>query len=86
MTQQQKALVEMLSKHPILEARIMEICDIVKNDSGRFITVDETEAFLREQVRNLGQEVMGEWAIDQSEKLAEEVAKHKGTTKHSKKN
>ncbi len=59
MTQQQNALFETLAKHPKLEVRIFEICNIVKNDSGRFITVDETEEFLQQQVRNLGQEVMG---------------------------
>ena len=85
MTQQQRELIEKLSKRPDIEARIMELVRVVGESSGTFSSPDEVEGFLIREIDKLGHELIKSWAIDQEKVLTAEVANNKGTIKHSKK-
>ncbi len=85
MTKQQEALLEMFSQHPDIEARVVRLFGLVKNNSGEFNTADAAEEFLIEEINKLGREILHGWATDQVETLISEVADKKGTIKHSKK-
>lgn len=85
MTNQQKVILETLSKHPELEARIVELFKVVGDSSSDFHSPDAAEEFLIREIGKLGQELLQGWAADQEGVLAAGVADKKRTTKHGKK-
>lgn len=85
MTEQQKAIVAILSKHPALEKRIAEMIEIVDVKPGEYKTADEAEEFVIREVKQLGQELVQEWATGQQDTVAAEVIRHEGAIKHEKK-
>lgn len=54
--------VTRLVKHPQLKARFEAILDMVENTKGDLIRADEVEQRAIEQVRQLGKEVLQNWA------------------------
>jgi hypothetical protein len=62
-------LVERLAKHPELRARMEQILTIVENSQGDANTADEAEERAVEEVRKLGQEILGAWAVEKEQKL-----------------
>jgi hypothetical protein len=65
-------LVERLAKHPELRARIAQILTLVENSQGDANTADEAEQRAVEEVRKLGQEVLGAWAVAKEQQLEPE--------------
>jgi len=78
MTAQQKALIEKLSRHPHIEARIMELCNFMDISSGKDMTADAAEELVIKEIKKLGQELLQEWAASQSEKSAAEATAQQG--------
>lgn len=85
MTQQQRELIDKLSKHPDIEARIVELFRVVGATPDAFSSPDDVEGFLIREIDKLGQELIKSWATDQELALATEIARKPGTSKHSKK-
>jgi hypothetical protein len=65
-------LVERLGKYPELRERMEQILSIVENSAGEANTADEAEERAVEEVRKLGQEVLGAWAVEKEQKLEKE--------------
>jgi len=59
---QKKSLEERLKAHPDLQKRIETILDIVEDESDDVKTADEAEQRTIEELRQLGSEVMQNWA------------------------
>ena len=70
-------LVAKLGKYPELRERMEQILAIVENAQGEANTADEAEERAVEELRKLGQEVLGAWAVEKEEKLEKEYKKRK---------
>lgn len=55
-------LVSRLAQHPKLKARFEAILDVAENIHGDLIRADEAEQGAIEQVRQLGNELLHDWA------------------------
>ena len=55
-------LINRLDKHPALKARFEAILDVAENAHGDLISADEAEQRAIEQVRQLGNELLHDWA------------------------
>ncbi len=83
--QQHKEVIDMMTKHPDIGARIVELCNLIKNSSGEFTTADAAEEHLIKEIKKLGLEVLQGWATSQSDKIMVQVESNKEVVKHSKK-
>ena len=54
-----KTLAEKLAAHPELEKRVSRLIDIVEAESGHLDRADETEDRVIENLRELGNELLG---------------------------
>ncbi len=54
--------IERLEAHPTLKSRFESILDLAENTSGDVIKADEAERQAIEEVRNLGNEILEDWA------------------------
>ena len=57
-----QSMEERLREHPELRARFEQMLDLVENTEGDCVRADEAEARVLEQVRDLGQELLQDWA------------------------
>jgi hypothetical protein len=80
------ALEERLSQYPHLRDRFEAILGIVENQEGTCQTADEAERRAIAEVRQLGQEVLEDWAQNQSQAKAREYAQKEGLIRDGKKN
>lgn len=71
-TNKEDLLVERLGKYPELRERMEQILTIVENSQGDANTADEAEERAVEEVRKLGQEILGAWAVEKEEKVERE--------------
>lgn len=55
-------LVSRLAQHPKLKARFEAILDVAENTHGNLIRADEAEQGAIEPVRQLGNELLHDWA------------------------
>lgn len=56
------SLEERLREHPTLRARVEQLLELAENTTGQYVRADETELAVLGQVRQLGQEVLQDWA------------------------
>jgi hypothetical protein len=64
-----------LAQHPMLKARFEAILDIAANAQGDLIQADRAEQRTIEQMRQLGHEVLQDWAKQRIAIGAEELKK-----------
>ncbi len=63
--------LEKLAQHPKLKNRFKEMLAIATNSGDELITLaDEAELRVIGQVRQLGQELLQDWANDESKRIA----------------
>ena len=55
-------LTARLNEHPVLKARFRSILDLAENTSGDVIKADDAEKQTIEALRQLGNDVLHEWA------------------------
>jgi hypothetical protein len=79
------ALLQRMEKYPHLEARLEALLNLAENTSGEYDRADDAEGRLIIEMRNLGQEMLQEWANNQSIRKSE-VVKNQQMTRHTKKN
>jgi hypothetical protein len=85
LTPAETKLVEQLRQHPEMMARVQEIMAIARNEDGPLKTADEVEELLIEQMRQLGNETMGQWASQAEERVSRELKEQDPTVLSRKK-
>lgn len=75
-----------LEKHPLLKARVKEMLDVAENVNGQFIKADDAESAAIELVRQLGNDMLTDWAKGRAEEEAEQCKSDKTIVKQVKKN
>jgi hypothetical protein len=85
LTSAETKLVEQLRQHPEMMARLQEIMALARNEDGPLKTADEVEELLIEQMRQLGNETMGQWASQAEERVSRELKQQDPTVLSRKK-
>ena len=70
--QQDEQFLERINRHPGLRERMSSILDLVENSSGDVIKADAAEKQALEAVRQLGNEVLHDWADRRIEATSEQ--------------
>lgn len=85
-TGNQIPLEQRMAKRPQVLARFHSIADLMDQAVAAGCTADEAEARAIEQVRQLGRELLGDWAQEQQDgSLARARHQHPQAIKHIKK-
>ena len=72
-TPQETRLLEQLRQHPEITARVQNILDLARNEEGPLKTADEVEELLVQEIRQLGNVTMCQWAIRAEERVSTEL-------------
>jgi division protein CdvB (Snf7/Vps24/ESCRT-III family) len=81
-----RSLDERFQSRPHVYARLQRIADMMDQAIAEGATADEAEELAIEQIRKLGQDVMGDWAQEKHrQSLQRARADHPQATKHAKK-
>jgi len=83
-SQEERRLVERLRQRPEMLARVQSILDIAA-EAGGAKTADEVEALLVEEMRQLGNTTMRDWAGGVQERLGAELREKNATLRSRKK-
>lgn len=78
-------LAERLTQYPELEAKVEELLDVVDNRSGEANKADDAEDLIWEELRQIGQRAMQEWAERKQERIVGENDNRKGLSRKEKK-
>jgi hypothetical protein len=71
-----QAFYEKFNRHPVLKARMESLLEVVENTNGDLVKAAEVEQRVIEELRQMGNEVLTDWAIQPVEKTqAPEVKK-----------
>jgi hypothetical protein len=66
-----KSLEERLNRHPELKTKIESLLSVVENAEGDLLKANEAEQRMIEEVRQLGQVALQEWATRQNQEQTE---------------
>ena len=83
-SQEERRLVERLRQRPEMLARVQSILDIAAEASGSK-SADEVEALLVEEMRQLGNTTMRDWAGGVQERLGAELREKNASLRRRKK-
>ena len=83
MPNKRKSLEERLSAHPKLKEHVLGLLEIAESDIER---ADEVEEQVIEGVRDLGNQVIKEWALQQEQTHAQALEDDAEASRHGKKN
>jgi hypothetical protein len=72
-TPEETKLMAQLRAHPEMMARVQTIMQIARNEDGPLKTADEVEELLVQEMRQLGNTTMGQWAIQAEERVSREL-------------
>ena len=78
--------LEKLRQHPELLERFQSILDLTDNAQGPLKTADEVEELLIQQLRQLGNTTMNQWATQAEARVGEELKRQDATVRSRKKN
>jgi len=84
-TQQEVRLIEELRKHPQMMDRVQSIMAIAGNAEGPLKTADEVEELLIQEMRQLGNVTLSQWAIRAEERVSTELKSQDPTVRSRKK-
>jgi len=79
-------ILELLHKHPQLRERIAGMLELVEDAGDELRNADEAERRVIDEVRQLGAELLGDWAEGQVEKRAQDLEQTPGVWREGKKN
>jgi uncharacterized protein UPF0236 len=85
LTQQETRLLEQLRKHPQMMVRVQSILEIARNAEGPLKTADEVEELLIDEMRQLGNLTLSQWAIQAEERVSQELKSLDSTVRSRKK-
>jgi len=77
---------ERLRRHPELRARFESILELTGNADGPLKTADEVEEQLIQELRQLGQVSMNQWATQAEQRVSDELQRGDATVRSRKKN
>jgi hypothetical protein len=80
-TEQDAALLQRINRHPLLRARVESLLGVVEDAGGDLEKADAAERRVIEELRQMGNEVLTEWArggVDRCAAQAREVAGVRG--------
>ena len=72
-SQSEVQLIEQLRQHPEMMARVQSILELTRNANGPLKTADEVEGLLVQEMRQLGNTSMTEWAKQAEERVSKEL-------------
>lgn len=78
-------MVEQLRQHPVMMERVQSILEITSNTTGPLKTADEVEELLVQEMRQLGNSSMGQWARHAEERVSKELSEQDPTVRSRKK-
>jgi hypothetical protein len=78
-------LIEQLREHPAMMERVQSILEITRNTEGPLKTADEVEELLIQEMRQLGNTSMGQWATHAEERVSKELKQQDPTVRSRKK-
>lgn len=86
--EQVESLEQRLNAHPELKAKIEDLLSVVENAQGDLIRADAAEQRVVEEIRQLGQTALQEWATRQHQQQSEAFIQanplaHRGGKKNS---
>lgn len=82
-----KSIEERLNRHPVLKKRIEALLNIVENSSGDTDTADDAEKRVVQELRQMGNEILYDWASERESIAVESMRDHNGNAiGHGKKN
>jgi thioredoxin reductase len=84
-SQREVELIEQLRQHPEMMARVQSILEITRNANGPLKTADEVEGLLVQEMRQLGNTSMAEWATQAEERVSTELKSQDATVRSRKK-
>ena len=76
-------LINRLNKHPHIKARLEALLNVAENSSGEFKKADDAEDALAEGIRQMGQELLQDWATEQNASAEVEARKDNSLKCHS---
>ena len=80
-----EALVEQLNRHPEFRDKVKELLDIMDNKSGEANHADDAEDLIWEELREMGQRAMQDWAERKHERVVAQSDNRKELSKKEKK-
>ncbi len=84
-SQSEVQLIEQLRQHPEMMARVQSILELTRNASGPLKSADEVEGLLIQEMRQLGNTSMAEWASQAEERVSNELKGLDATVRSRKK-
>ena len=78
-------LIEQLRQHPAMLERVQSILEITHHTEGPLKTADEVEALLIQEMRQLGNTSMHQWATRAEERVSQELKAQDPTVRSRKK-
>jgi hypothetical protein len=79
-------LIEQLRQHPEMMERVQSILEITSSTAGPLKTADEVEELLIQEMRQLGNSSMSQWATHAEERVSKELKEQDPTVRSRKKN
>jgi hypothetical protein len=86
LNEQDIVLLQRINRHPLLRARVESLLGLVEDAEGDFEKADAAERRVIEELRQMGNEVLTEWAqtgIEKCTAQAREAADYRGGKKNS---
>lgn len=83
--QRSDELAERLNRHPEFREKVEELLDIMDNKSGNANKADDAEDLIWEELRQIGQRALQEWAERKHERVVSESDNRQELTKKEKK-
>jgi hypothetical protein len=78
-------LIEQLREHPEMMERVQRILDLTGNSEGPLKTADEVEELLIQEMRQLGNASMNQWASQAEGRVSRELKGQDATVRSRKK-
>lgn len=66
-------LVRRLDRHPAVKARVARMLDLIENTGGDLKRADDAERQAIEELRRMGQELLGDWGQGRAEEEARQM-------------
>ena len=85
LTAQETRLIERLRQHPEMSARVQCILDLAHAAEGPLKTADEVEELLVQELRQLGNTTMNQWATHAEVRVGDELKGQDATVRSRKK-
>lgn len=83
--QRSDELIERLDRHPEFRAKVEELLEIIDNKSGNANRADDAEDLIWEELRQMGQRALQDWAERKHELVVSESGNRQELTKKQKK-